>query len=69
MEYLSLELKVCEVCGALWFRQANQSNPYCNNCRKAFIGFPRRQKRPGPRPAPCRKPRLALVGADGEASQ
>jgi hypothetical protein len=45
MSYVSLELKICEVCGGLWVRPRGQRHPYCARCRKRLADFPRREVR------------------------
>jgi hypothetical protein len=51
MKYLRLELKVCEGCGALFFRQVSIDGPYCPACAHHLAGFPpTRLKHAGGRP-------------------
>ncbi len=33
-EFIRLELKYCELCGALWFRPADLSGAYCGTCEQ-----------------------------------
>ncbi len=53
---LCVHLKVCEVCGCLWYRtQANES-VYCHRCETKLKEFPspgsrKRRGRPGRKPA------------------
>jgi hypothetical protein len=39
MNYLRLELKVCEGCGALWIRPVNDG-VYCRPCLHQLVSFP-----------------------------
>lgn len=54
MNYLSLDLKVCEGCGALWLRSGPTDGVYCRGCAHHLARFPQ----PRPRHAGGRKPRL-----------
>ncbi len=44
MNYLRIEMKVCEGCGALWLRQVSIGGPYCAACARHLVGVP--QPRP-----------------------
>ena len=51
MNYLRLDLKVCEGCGALWLRGGSMEGVYCKGCVRLLAHFPaRREKNPGGRP-------------------
>lgn len=49
MNYLRMELKVCEGCGALWLRAGIEAGVYCRTCARKLAEFPpakgRRQAR------------------------
>jgi hypothetical protein len=52
MNYLRMELKVCEGCGALWLRTETADGVYCRTCRGRLSAFPvaKGRRRPlGPR--------------------
>ena len=53
MKYLRRDLKVCEGCGGLWVRAAEETaGVYCRHCRPLMADLPpRRRLRPG---RPCR---------------
>jgi len=38
--YLKVQLKVCEVCGCLWYRPQAQLSVYCNGCEVKLKDFP-----------------------------
>lgn len=38
--YVSLQVKVCEGCGMLWFREQNRGDVYCNKCVHKLADFP-----------------------------
>lgn len=40
MKCFSVELKVCEACGALWLRAAGTGFVYCRGCANRLCGFP-----------------------------
>jgi len=40
MNYLRLDLKVCEGCGALWLRAGTKDGVYCRACSHNLISFP-----------------------------
>lgn len=53
---LSIQLKVCEGCGCLWFRAQHQESVYCRHCEVKLAEFPspetrKRRGRPGHRAA------------------
>jgi hypothetical protein len=37
---LTLELKICEGCGCLWYRVRNQESVYCRECENRLSEFP-----------------------------
>lgn len=51
MMYLRIFLKVCEGCGALWYRPENCPDVYCSGCAPRLQLLPpgRRSRRPGRR--------------------
>ena len=57
MNYLRLDLKVCEGCGTLWLRSVTSNGVYCRSCATRLSEFPapRGKSRAG------RKPRLARI--------
>jgi hypothetical protein len=40
MNYLRLELKICEGCGVLWLRTGSIDGAYCVNCCAHLSSFP-----------------------------
>lgn len=51
MKYLHVELKICEGCGALWFRTGIKDGVYCVACCIRLDSFPQPTgKRSGGRP-------------------
>jgi len=50
MNYLRLELKVCENCGKLWLRTGVMDGAYCSDCFLRLSKFPERRKHAGGRP-------------------
>ncbi len=40
MNYLRMDLKVCEGCGALWLRMGGTDGVYCRGCVKKLADFP-----------------------------
>lgn len=43
---LRVQLKVCEVCGCLWYRTQNENrNAYCDSCIRRLRDFPLPQTR------------------------
>jgi hypothetical protein len=51
MNYVHLELKVCEGCGMLWLRLNKMDGNYCAGCVVRLAGFPTSAgKRGGGRP-------------------
>lgn len=59
MNYLRLNLKVCEACGTLWLRGPIAEGVYCRGCMRRLAEFPtRREKHAGGRP----RRRLRLAG-------
>jgi hypothetical protein len=57
MNYLRMELKVCEGCGGLWLRTDAANGVYCRGCARRLAEFPA----PRARHAGGRKPRLTRV--------
>jgi hypothetical protein len=51
MEYLRVQLKVCEGCGGLWFRTETLAKVYCTGCTGKMAGHAkaRLEDRPGRR--------------------
>jgi hypothetical protein len=50
MDYLLLELKVCEACGVLWLRAGVKDGVYCLKCSLQLADFPQAKgKHPGGR--------------------
>lgn len=58
---LRVHLKVCEMCGCLWYRQLNLGGVYCHPCETKLKDFPSPESRKR-RGRPSRKP-LARVWA------
>ena len=60
-DYVSVKLKVCEACGALWYRPATQQSGYCKACVEFLKDFPtvESRKRRG-RPASRKSTGLVL---------
>jgi hypothetical protein len=40
MNYLRMDLKVCEGCGALWLRMCAMKGVYCRSCAAKLAEFP-----------------------------
>ena len=40
MNYLRMDLKVCEGCGALWLRMSVTKDVYCRSCAAKLAEFP-----------------------------
>lgn len=59
MNYLPLDLKVCEGCGALWLRMGSADGIYCRGCVRHLARFPE----PRTKHAGGRKPRLARASS------
>jgi hypothetical protein len=51
---LRVQLKVCEGCGCLWYRNQTRESVYCFACEKKLRDFPSPQSRK-PRGRPVRK--------------
>ncbi len=50
MNYLRMDLKVCEGCGALWLRAGIGAGVYCKECVAVLVNFPEpRGRRTGTR--------------------
>ena len=45
MNYLRMDLKVCEGCGALWLRMSDITDVYCRGCATKLAAFPAPRKR------------------------
>jgi len=45
MNYLRMDLKVCEGCGALWLRVSATKGVYCRGCSAMFAEFPAARER------------------------
>ena len=45
MNYLRLDLKVCEGCGALWLRSETTTGVYCRSCAEKLAEFPAPRRR------------------------
>ena len=41
MNYLRMDLKVCEGCGALWLRAGIEEGVYCRSCAALLAEFPK----------------------------
>ena len=57
MEYLRVQLKVCEGRGGLWFRTETLVKVYCTGCAGKMAGHAkaRLENRPGRRPTHARR--------------
>jgi hypothetical protein len=65
---LTLELKICEGCGCLWFRVRNQETVYCRECEIRLSEFPaptKQRRRRAPRFNPPLRLRPAASTAGG----
>lgn len=40
MNYLRMDLKVCEGCGVLWLRTAPLDGVYCDGCARKLMEYP-----------------------------
>jgi hypothetical protein len=38
--YACVQVKVCEGCGMLWFREQERSDVYCSRCVRKLADFP-----------------------------
>ncbi len=63
MNYLRLDLKVCEGCGALWLRSETTAGVYCRNCAAKLAEFPAPRRRRSTRVRPARVVRTGCNGA------
>jgi hypothetical protein len=63
MNYLRMDIKVCEGCGALWLRAQTADGIYCKTCRARLSALPAAKGRR--RPLGPRKPRLAALANGG----
>jgi hypothetical protein len=71
MNYLHMELKICEACGMLWLRRKQLDGNYCVRCTFRLSSFPARpEKRGGGRPrtriSRPRTPRRFLAAAQAD---
>ena len=48
MNYLRMDLKVCEGCGALWLRSNVADGVYCKTCSARLADFPAPRQRRSP---------------------
>jgi len=73
MEYLLLELKICEGCGMLWLRRNQPAAPYCSGCTQRLANFPvpttTRRASGGPRTPGSRSRSCAAARHRGRARQ
>ncbi len=67
MNYLRLDLKVCEGCGALWLRPETTAGVYCRNCAAKLAEFPAPRRRRSTRVRPARVVRTGCNGARTES--
>jgi hypothetical protein len=44
---VGVELKYCEHCGGLWFRERGTGGVYCDHCRSIVAQLPPPKKHPG----------------------
>lgn len=51
---MSVQLKICEGCGCLWYRIQTEGSVYCKDCKTKLREFPspETRKRPGRKPLP-----------------
>ena len=42
-----MELKYCEHCGGLWFREGSDPGVYCEECKSEIAELPPPKKKPG----------------------
>jgi hypothetical protein len=51
---MSVQLKICEGCGCLWYRAQAEGSVYCKECKQKLREFPEPEtrKRPGRRSLP-----------------
>ncbi len=67
MNYLRLDLKVCEGCGTLWLRGTVTEGVYCRGCAQTVSELPEaRKKNAGGRPR-GRSRRMGCAAAAGGA--
>ena len=59
-EFIQLELKYCERCGALWVRAAGSEVVFCGACSKAGFGNPEWEGQ-----TPSREPYRLRLKSDG----
>lgn len=67
MNYLHMELKVCEGCGALWLRAGTSVVVYCRGCAAELSQFPPARGRRSPSRARNRHRAEALTGRGTQA--
>lgn len=63
---IKLQLKVCEVCGCLWFRVQGQAGVYCSDCAVKLRDFPEPETRKR-RGRPCGKKQEVTAWPTAEA--
>lgn len=63
MNYLRMDLKVCEGCGALWLRTDATAGVYCRGCAQMLAEFPAPRRRRSTR---VRQERVVRTGCGGE---
>jgi hypothetical protein len=66
---LRVQLKICEGCGCLWYRNQAIGSVYCRRCEKKLSDFPSPESRKR-RGRPCGKPLVrvwAVAAAPGGA--
>ncbi len=62
MNYLRLDLKVCEGCGALWMRPETTAGVYCRSCATKLAEFPAPRRRKSTRVRPVQGLRTGCQG-------
>ncbi len=62
MNYLRMDLKVCEGCGALWLRTGALEGVYCRSCRARLAEFPAARGRRAPLGPRRRRPAATARG-------
>ena len=59
---LCVQLKVCEICGCLWYRPQSHGSVYCRDCEARLKDFPQPETRKR-RGRPARKPVVKDISA------
>jgi hypothetical protein len=67
MNYLRMDLKVCEGCGALFLRTGALDGLYCRSCRTRLAEFPAARGRRAPLGPRKRRTRLETAAQDRNA--